>query len=462
MRVIRDRRGQTRGGTDKLDRKPSFRPPAVPSMTFHLSSQTLQSHFLVDLHLHSHHSWATSRTCTIPEYWIEAQRKGLRVIGTGDITHPGWTESIDRMLTPAANGLLDLKPEWVRELGTRVPPACQAPVQFMLTGEINCVYRQGQRSRRVHHLVHVSTLDRARKLQHRLQPFGRLDGDGRPTLKLDSRDLLEMLLETDPDSALVPAHIWTPWYAMLGSRSGFDSIEECFRDLASEIRTVESGLSADPEMMMHVPSVAPRTIISSSDAHSPAKLGREATAVWGQPSYPQILRLLRSARDAGPAFTVEWPPAMGKYYWDGHRKCRHAQDPARQRGNRPICPVCHKPATRGVLARIQQLTPAAGPGPAPASRPPAFHTLPLSEVVALSLQRKAQTKAVRSVCDRLMANLGPEFHILRHAEWEEILLHSHGAVADAILAVRQGKGAIDPGYDGRYGTFNLPVPQSSD
>ncbi len=410
--------------------------------------------YWTDLHLHSHFSWATSRTCTLPHYWQAAQWKGLQVIGTGDITHPAWIQTIRSSLRPAPNGLWDLDPAVVRSLADTIPHRCRSQVQFLLSGEVNCVYRRGNRARRVHHLIFLSCLDRAQTLQQRLAAYGRLEADGRPTLKLDSRDLLAILMEVDDRAALVPAHIWTPWYALLGSKSGFASLAECFGDQDAEIGAVETGLSADPGMLMQAGFLQQRVFISNSDAHSPAKLGREATALQGTPAYEAIWQMLRGDHTVGPACTIEWPPALGKYYWDGHRKCGIVQAPADTGLPPKPCPVCSRPVTRGVLSRVQELS---GPNLSVTSRslPPALPTIPLLDLIAHVLQRKTVAKAVQGCYRDLLERLGPELAILHQVPEPDLRRAAPAAIAQAVMAGRKGNLHIAPGYDGQFGQWTF-------
>lgn len=414
----------------------------------------------VDLHLHSHYSWATSRRCTLPAYRHAAQLKGLRVIGTGDIVHPAWLDQLEASLLPADNGLWDLVPEAVAAAEENIPVCCRRPVQFLLSGEVNCVYRHAGAGRRVHHLVFPSSLPKARQLQQRLAPYGRLEADGRPTLKLDSRSLLEILLETDSEAALVPAHIWTPWYSLLGSRSGFDSLEECFGDLRAEIAAVETGLSADPAMLMQADFLQDLAHVSNSDAHSPEKLGREATGLRGPLSRDRLLRMLRGDPDSRPAATIEWPPMLGKYYWDGHRKCGVSQPPAKS-ANAPVCRVCERPVTRGVLARVEELAKDDCDVKSCNPSPPAVHVVPLPELAAHALGRGTGSKIVQIRRRRLLAALGPELELLMHADPDDVSRVAGESVGRAVLAVRRGELILTPGFDGRFGKWQLPVADES-
>jgi len=250
---------------------------------------------IADLHIHSHYSRATSRDLTLEHLARWAQIKGVHLVGTGDISHPGWLAEMHANLDPAEDGLYQLKPAIAAAVAGRVPAACQAPVRFMLAGEISNIYKRHGAVRKVHNVIFAPTLDVVARIQQALERIGNIRADGRPILGLDSRDLLEIILEIDPRCALIPAHIWTPWFSMLGSKSGFDTVEECFGDLTGEIFALETGLSSDPPMNWRVANLDGYTLISSSDAHSPQKLAREATVLAGELSYDGVLAALRRA-----------------------------------------------------------------------------------------------------------------------------------------------------------------------
>jgi PHP family Zn ribbon phosphoesterase len=308
-------------------------------------------HFHADLHVHSKHSRATSRDLDLEHLAWWAARKGLSVVGTGDCVHPAWLAELKDKLTPAGDGLFALKPEIDAEVRRTLPPSCQTPVRFMLSVEISTIYKKTDRTRKIHHLIYVPGFDAADRLAASLGRIGNIASDGRPILGLDSRDLLEIALQSSEDSYLVPAHIWTPWFAALGSQSGFDSIRECYGDLSDHIFAVETGLSSDPAMNWRVSFLDRYRLTSNSDAHSPGKLGREATRFSCEPGFLSIRRALETGD--GYDGTVEFFPEEGKYHMDGHRACGVRLDPAETIANDGCCPVCGNRVTLGVAHRGQ-------------------------------------------------------------------------------------------------------------
>lgn len=294
--------------------------------------------FHADLHVHSKYSRATSRDLDLEHLAWWAARKGIGVVGTGNCVHPAWLAEIKSKLVPIGNGLFRLKPEIEAEVWKTLPPACRAPVRFMLCTEISTIYKKGDKTRKIHHLTYAADLDAVDRLAASLARIGNIASDGRPILGLDSRDLLEITLQSGPDSYLVPAHIWTPWFAALGSQSGFDSIEECYGDLADHIFAVETGLSSDPAMNWRISFLDRYRLTSNSDAHSPGKLGREATRFTCEPDYFAIRRALETGDGYGG--TVEFFPEEGKYHMDGHRACGVRLEPKETLAREGRCPVC--------------------------------------------------------------------------------------------------------------------------
>ncbi|TWH67419.1 PHP family Zn ribbon phosphoesterase [Micromonospora olivasterospora] len=316
------------------------------------------SPFVADLHIHSKYSRACSRDLTLPNLGWWARRKGIGVLGTGDFTHPAWYDHLRQTLHPAEPGLYRLSPEAERDIARRLPPrlASEAeadPVRFMLSVEISTIYKRDDRTRKVHHLVYLPDLDAVERFNAALGRIGNIASDGRPILGLDSRDLLEITLESSPDGYLVPAHIWTPWFSALGSKSGFDAIADCYADLAEHVFAVETGLSSDPEMNWRVGSLDRYQLVSNSDAHSPPALAREATIFATGRDYFAIREALRTGD--GLAGTIEFFPEEGKYHADGHRLCGVNWSPERTRAAGGRCPECGKPLTVGVLSRVEEL-----------------------------------------------------------------------------------------------------------
>jgi DNA helicase II / ATP-dependent DNA helicase PcrA len=311
--------------------------------------------FVADLHIHSRHSMACSRDLTLPNLALWARRKGIALLGTGDFTHPAWRDHLREHLRPAEPGLYRLSGETERALSGRLPPRLsstdeRAHTRFALSVEISTIYKRDDRTRKVHHLVYLPDLDAVARFSVALGRIGNLGSDGRPILGLDSRDLLEITLEASRDGYLVPAHIWTPWFSALGSKSGFDAIADCYADLADHVFAVETGLSSDPAINWRVSGLDRYRLVSNSDAHSPQALGREATLFSTGFDYFAVRDALRTGD--GLAGTLEFFPEEGKYHADGHRTCGVTWNPAQTREAGGLCPVCHRPLTVGVLSRV--------------------------------------------------------------------------------------------------------------
>src|SRR5579862_3568329 len=306
-----------------------------------------------DLHIHSKYSRACSRDCDLEHLAWWAGRKGIGVVGSGDFTHPVWREELGAKLVPDAPGLFRLRPDLERAVHDTLPPACRTPVRFMLSSEISTIYKRDERTRKVHHLLYAPSLDAVDEITRALARIGNLASDGRPILGLDSRNLLEITLAGGPGCYLVPAHVWTPWFAVLGSKSGFDAVRDCYADLAGHVFAVETGLSSDPAMNWTCSSLDGYRLVSNSDAHSPPALGREATVFGTELDYFAMAEALRTGR--GLDGTLEFFPEEGKYHLDGHRKCGVRMEPEQSTAVADRCPVCGKPLTVGVLHRVAEL-----------------------------------------------------------------------------------------------------------
>ena len=309
--------------------------------------------FYADLHIHSKYSRATSKNCDLKHLAYWARKKGIAVVGTGDFTHPVWRAELKEQLIPAEPGLFRLKPDLEKEVTAMLPPACQGTTRFMLSVEISTIYKKGDKTRKIHHLLYAPDFPAAERITESLSRIGNVKSDGRPILGLDSRHLLEITLESDPGSYLVPAHIWTPWFAALGSKSGFDAIDDCYADLAPHIFAVETGLSSDPEMNWRVSSLDRFRLVSNSDAHSPEKLGREACVFDTERDYFSMRHALETGQ--GYRGTVEFFPEEGKYHLDGHRNCHIRLLPHETRQLEGRCPECGRPLTVGVMHRVDDL-----------------------------------------------------------------------------------------------------------
>jgi len=404
--------------------------------------------FAADFHVHSRFSRATGRDLNLPnlDYW--AARKGLTVIGTGDATHPQWLEEIEDQLIEAEPGLYRIKPEAAHKEGG-------GGGRFVLTAEISNIYKKGGRVRKVHNLILLPDLDSARQLAHRLDRIGNIRSDGRPILGLDAKNLLEICLEISEDIFFIPAHIWTPWFSLLGSKSGFDSVEECFEDLTGHIHALETGLSSDPAMNWRLSSLDRFVLISNSDAHSPAKLGREANLFETELSYPAMIKAMK--REGGFGGTIEFFPEEGKYHLDGHRKCGRRLSPEETHGLAGLCPVCGRPVTVGVMNRVLELADRSN-GFRPAEAAPFISLIPLNEVLAEVFRCGPQTKKVQDAARELYRKLGPELFILRQAPFEEIARIGGDLLSEGIGRMRQGRVRIEAGYDGEFGRISLFEP----
>ncbi|MEH1164954.1 UvrD-helicase domain-containing protein [Micromonospora sp. CPCC 205539] len=416
--------------------------------------------FVADLHIHSKYSRACSRDLTLPNLAWGARRKGIALLGTGDFTHPAWYDHLRETLRPAEPGLYRLDPELERDVARRLPPRLVStaeadPVRFMLSVEISTIYKRDDRTRKVHHLIYLPDLDAVARFNAALGRIGNLGSDGRPILGLDSRDLLEITLEASPDGYLVPAHIWTPWFSALGSKSGFDAIADCYADLAEHIFAVETGLSSDPAMNWRVGSLDRYQLVSNSDAHSPPALGREATVLATERDYFAVREALRTGD--GLAGTLEFFPEEGKYHADGHRLCGVNWSPERTRAAGGQCPECGKPLTVGVLSRIEELADRPE-GHRPAQAREVTHLVQLAEILGEINKVGARSKKVEGRLNELLAALGPELEILTTTPLADVAQAGGELLAEGIGRLRRGEVRRVPGYDGEYGVITLFEP----
>jgi superfamily I DNA/RNA helicase/PHP family Zn ribbon phosphoesterase len=415
--------------------------------------------FHADLHIHSRFSRACSKNCDIPGLAWWARRKGVTVVGTGDFTHPGWAEELRETLVPAEPGLLQLRPDLAEQLRRNSPPTCDQPVRFMLSTEISTIYRAGERTRKVHHLLYAPTLEAAGKITAALAKVGNLASDGRPILGLESRHLLDITLNAGPGCYLVPAHIWTPWFAVLGSKSGFDVVADCYGDLADQVFAVETGLSSDPPMNWTCSSLDGYRLVSNSDAHSPPMLGREATTLDVELDYFAIERAFRTG--TGLHGTVNFFPEGGRYHLDGHRKCGVRLEPEPSAAHGGMCPECGKPLTIGVLNRVTEL--ADRPvGYRPEGAASSVNLVSLPDVVGELLGTGPKSKKVDAEVTRLVATLGPELGILLAVPAGELDRAGGSLLAEAIIRLRAGTARREAGYDGEYGVIRLFGPGELD
>jgi len=410
---------------------------------------------IVDLHLHSHFSRATSGDMDLSHIYAWGKLKGINVIGTGDFTHPKWLQEIQDQLEPAEPGLLRLRSKLAKALNATMPASYRDnQMRFMLTAEISTIYSKAGAVRKLHHVLLAPNIKTVAKINAKLNQIGNLKADGRPILGLDSVELLKIVKNASSDALLIPAHIWTPWFAMFGSKSGFNTIQEAFGDLSNEIVAVETGLSSDPYMNWRVADLDGLTLVSNSDAHSPRKLGREANLINTEFDYYQILAAIKTNDDRFVG-TIEFYPQEGKYHYDGHRKCNICFSPAETKQHQGICPKCGKPLVLGVNYRVNQLATRSA-GYKPKQHKKVEYIIPLPEVIAeIEGMKGTQTKKVQTKFKQVIAVLGSEFKILREIPLAEIKDAGFPILAEAIARLRTGKVHVKPGYDGVYGEIKV-------
>ncbi|MBW2121209.1 MAG: UvrD-helicase domain-containing protein [Deltaproteobacteria bacterium] len=414
--------------------------------------------FIADLHIHSYLSRATAKNLDLEHLNLWAQLKGIGVVGTGDFTHPRWFSELKEKLQEAEPGLFALRPEFSGLTQPRVPPSCNAPVRFMLSVEISCIYKKNGMTRKNHNVVFVPDFETAERLNRNLERIGNIRSDGRPILGLDAHDLLEIVLDVSPQAHLVPAHVWTPWFSLFGSKSGFDSLEECFGDLSSHIFAVETGLSSDPPMNWRLSALDRVALVSNSDAHSPANLGREANIFDTGLSYSAIFEALKSKDPRRFLGTIEFFPEEGKYHYDGHRKCNMRMSPKETIQSGGLCPKCGRPVTVGVMHRVEELADRQE-GVRPPEAAPFRSLLTLPDILAQAKGVGRESKRVQAEYFRLLEEYGPEFRILMDLPLEELEAGGHGGLAEGLRRMRQGRVEIRPGYDGEFGSVVLFSPE---
>ncbi len=405
---------------------------------------------VADLHVHSRYSRATSREADLNGFHRWARVKGIDIVGTGDFTHPQWFAELSESLVER-DGLYVLK-DPPRDSPLEGAAPADRDVRFLPTTEISSIYRKHGVVHKVHSLIGVPTLEDARHLAAKLARIGNIASDGRPILGLDPKDLLSLLLETNPDSFLIPAHIWTPWFSLFGSKSGFDRIEDCFEELTPYIFALETGLSSDPAMNWRWSALDRYRLVSNSDAHSPPNLGREANLLDTEPSWRGVTDALRTGH--GFLGTCEFYPEEGKYHLDGHRTCGICWEPARSREAGGMCPVCGTPLTIGVLSRVMALADRAAPAP---PRPgEGFHSLiPLAELLAELAGAGVGSRAVVSAYARIVGAFGSEYGLLLDAPVEDIRRRHGALLAEAVTRMREGRIDARPGYDGEFGVIRV-------
>jgi len=405
--------------------------------------------FIADLHIHSKYSRATARNLDLEIIAGWAIKKGIDLVATGDFTHPKWFNELKEKLVSAEEGFFKLKDKK------------NSKIRFCLSVEISSIYKSEAldgsdpaqaKVRRVHNLIFLPSLEDAEKFNKKLGKIGNIKSDGRPILGLSSRALLEILLETAPDGFLIPAHIWTPHFSVLGAQSGFDSVEACFGDLTQYIFALETGLSADPPMCRRLSMLDRYSLVSNSDAHSPANLGREANIFSCNFNFSSMKKALMSGK--GFEGTIEFFPEEGKYHLDGHRNCERSMTPHETIAADGLCPDCGRKVTIGVLHRVETLADRAE-GMQCKNPKPFIRAVPLAEIVGEILKVGSKSKKVVKEYERLISEIAPEIEILTKTPIDKISEIAGESVAASISRMRRGKAKISAGYDGEYGKISL-------
>jgi uncharacterized protein (TIGR00375 family) len=393
--------------------------------------------FIADFHIHSKYSRATSKEMDVEHLSRYAHIKGIALMGTGDFTHPSYLAELQQQLEPLGNGLFTHQ-------GTH----------YILTAEVcNDFYVEGK-GKRIHNIIFAPSFQTAERINAQLQAYGRLASDGRPNLRLDARDLVRLVLNIDPECFVVPAHVWTPWFSLFGANVGFDTVEACFGDQTAHIHTLETGLSSDPPMNWRLSALDRFSFISNSDAHSPAKIGREVNVFDTELDYRSILSALKNRDNGKFLYTVEFFPQEGKYHYDGHRRCDVCLAPRESMSSNDRCPRCGQKLTIGVMHRVEALADRPE-GYTPPGAIPCKHLVPLLEIIAEATGKGVDTKGVQVIYDSLVQRFGSEFYILLDLPEEVLRTEFPGRVGQAILKVRRGELEIRPGYDGVFGEVRI-------
>jgi len=394
-------------------------------------------YFIADFHIHSKYSRATSKEMDVENLSKWAKIKGISLLGTGDFTHPDWLAELKSKLEPMEPGIFK-----------------HSNIYYMLTGEVSNIYFKAGRSRKIHNIIFSPSFEAAREINKYLKGFGNLKSDGRPMLDLECDKMVKTFSGIDPDIFVVPGHIWTPWFSLFGSNSGFDAIEDCFGSETGKIFALETGLSSDPAMNWRWSKLDAFSLISNSDSHSPSRIGREANVFKEKFTYKGLIEILKKKDKEKFLFTVEFFPQEGKYHWDGHRNCNARLSPAEARKINERCPVCGRHITVGVMHRLEAL----------ADRQEGFvvknshafkNLIPLDEIIAEAIGIGKETAGVQREYNTLIQRLGNEFAILLEIPEEEIKKSCSSKIAKGILKARKGEVEVLPGYDGEYGKVKI-------
>ncbi len=401
----------------------------------------------MDLHIHSKYSRACSKQLELPQIARACERKGIDVVVTGDFTHPQWFSDIKSQLKQEGEGVFVLADG-------------SSPTKFILGTELSCIYKDKDKVRRLHLLVFAPSIDAVEKLNKALEERGcNLKSDGRPILGLKAKELLQMCLDIDDRFEMIPAHAWTPWFAIFGSKSGYDSLEECFEELTPRIRAIETGLSSDVLMNRRLSALDGIALVSNSDAHSLRKLGREANVLeLEEVTYDGIFNTIASGDPKRFLNTIEFYPEEGKYHHDGHRDCNISFTPEQSAKAGDRCPKCARPLTIGVLNRVVELADRSVEQVDMSRFVPEKKIVPLEEIISDVVSVGVASKRVQGMYDQMIESIGDEFYILLDADEQEIAAGSDESIAKAVMRVRTGDIHVEPGYDGVFGTVKVFSP----
>lgn len=405
---------------------------------------------ILDLHIHSRYSRACSKDLELSKIAKTCETRGIDIVVTGDFTHPKWFESIKNELVEDTEGIYKLKNN-------------SSTTRFLIGTEVASIKKHKDKTRRIHLLIFAPNIETAEKFNTYLNKRGfNLRSDGRPILGLTSKEILQIMLELDPRMVMIPAHAWTPWFGIFGSKGGYDTLEEAFDELAPHVRAIETGLSSDPLMNSQLSKLDDITVISNSDAHSPQKLGREANVMQfkneTEITYDEIMRVIQEGDKKKFQYTIEFYPEEGKYHYDGHAVCKFSCHPKETKKHRGLCPICKKPLVIGVMNRVSELADRNEAQARASGRIPYKSLVPLPEIIASTLGVGAASKSVQKEYLNLLTHFKNEFFILIEAKLEDIKKVSSREIADAVKRVRTGNIYIEPGYDGVFGVVKTKIP----
>jgi len=394
-------------------------------------------YYIADLHLHSKYSRATSSKLDLEGMVKAAKEKGVHLLGTADCTNSLWLAELENHLEYEKNGIYRYK-----------------DVDFILTSEISLIFTHKERLKKIHIVVGFPEMKYLKEFNKYLMRFGKLDSDGRPTLGMDIKRLMKILFTTCEDAMLIPAHIWTPWFSLFGSNSGFDDISEAFGEYVDKITALETGLSSDPPMNWRLSKLDRFSLISNSDAHSPENIGREANVFSERLDYFQLKKVLETKDKSKFLFTIEFFPEEGKYHYDGHRNCNVRLHPRETRKHKNICPICKRPLTIGVLHRVEELADREE-NFVPENSIPYKRLIPLREIIALAEGKNPSNKSVITEYEKIISAIGDEFSILLKEDLKDIEKLIDYKIFMGLKNMLSGNIEINPGYDGVYGEIKI-------